>query len=278
MTQPSPRSYHDLTRKEARALVDAYAAGIGDRAAATVAEVRLRAGPADALDFSQSSLVPLWTWFLAEFRLPAEPVSDHAMRASQPPWWYEFHEPLGQMLGPDIAGVVTDIAGYVLKAALAVLPGSEIVLGGGGKRSGDFQKPLLRVPRYGDIELDVGLVIMTIRAFRHEFGMDAPETLKAMVQSWDIPTGQDDSPESSPPTFEVTAIDDRRFSHRVSIDEVVAFDEDARIEETVRRLSALNNIAEVVHEDRELLLIRAPGMATKELEQLLETTWASTHA
>lgn len=38
----------------------------------------------------------------------------------------------------------------------------------------------------------------------------------------------------------------------------------------------MTNIDEVVHEDRELLMIRAPGIATEELEQLVETTWAST--
>lgn len=206
MTEVPARLYEDLTRQQARALTDAYRAGIDSRAAAAIRAVRDRDGPADRLDLTPDSLVPLWTWFLATFTLPAEPVADEIMRASDPPWWYDFHPPMGQQLGPEIARVITDIAGYVGKAALATLPGTEIVLGGGGKRSSDFQKPLLHVPRYGDIALDIGLVIMTIRGLRHESGMDAPETLKAMIESWDVPPMRDSRPQAMESMFDVTAI------------------------------------------------------------------------
>jgi hypothetical protein len=278
MSEVSARLYEDQTPQQARALTDAYRAGIDGRAAAAIRAVRDRDGPADRLDFTPDSLVPLWGWFLETFSLPAEPVADDIMRASDPPWWYDFHPGLGRQLGPEIARVMTDIVAYVVKVAQARLPGTEVVLGGGGRRSVSYQVPLIRVPRYGDIELDTGVVIMTLRAFRHESRSDRPEILKEMVESWDIPAAADDSPESSSATFDVVAIDDPRFSHRVSIDEVVAVDEETRIEETVRRLSASTGIDAVVHEDREVLLIRAPGMATDELAQLVETTWASTHA
>jgi len=278
MTEVPARLYEDLTRDDARALVDTYTAGIGSRADGAIAEVRKRSGPANELDFSRDSLVPLWTWFIGAFQLPAERGRDEEMRAGEPPWWYDFHPPMGQQLGPEIARVITNIAGYVVKTALATLPGTEVVLGGGGKRSNEFQKPLLRVPRYGDIAVDIGLVIMTIRGLRHEFGMDAPETLKAMIESWDIPPTRDDSSQLVESTFDVTAIEDHRFTHRVSIDEVVAVDEEARVEALVQRLSELDTLDEVVHEDRELLLVRAPRMASDELEQLVEKAWASTHA
>ncbi len=278
MTEIPARLYEDQTRQQARALTDAYRAGIDGRAAAAIRAVRDRDGPADRLDFTPDSLVPLWVWFLETFSLPAEPVTDEIMRASDPPWWYDFHPGLGRQLGPEIARVMTDIVAYVVKVAQARLPGTEVVLGGGGRRSASFQVPLIRVPRYGDIELDTGVVIMTLRAFRHESRSDRPEILKEMVESWDIPAAADDSPESSPATFDVVAIDDPRFSHRVSIDEVVAFDEEARVEGLVQGLSEMDILDEVLHEDREVLLIRAPGMATTELEQLLETTWASTRA
>jgi len=110
----------DLPAAEARALLERYVSGRAERLETFMAEVRRRGGPADSLDESIESLVPLWSWFLAEHRprrwfggphrMPSSPTADAVMRAGDPPWWYDFHPQFAQEMGPYLARLVTGLA------------------------------------------------------------------------------------------------------------------------------------------------------------------------
>ena len=82
--------------------------------------------------------------------------------------------------------------------------------------------------------------------------------------------------------YAVEAIDHSRFTHQVSFDDAVAHRHERRIARLVERLASVAGVEEAIHEDREVVLVRAPGLSTPGLEAIVEGLWkrrtASSHA
>ncbi len=183
MTPPGYRLFDDLSRTEAQALLDAYMAGLPHRVDAFVDEVRREGGPVDRLDFSGASMRPAWTWFLAAHRLPTVPVTDETMRNSDPPWWYDFHPPLGQQLGLDLARLVTNLAAYLATAVIRAHPDATWVLGR-NKRMANYNMPLLHIPGRGESTIDNNLISMAIKGLKGEVLRADPGRLEQLYLWW----------------------------------------------------------------------------------------------
>lgn len=283
MTVPSRGTLlSELPAAEARAVFDRFMAGQPRRLEAFLAEVRRRGGPAEQLDYSLESLDPLWSWFIAEHRprrwfggphrLPSAPVPDSVMRGADPPWWYEFHPQFAQELGPYLARLVTGLSDYVLACALRASPGSRWAV---GRLSAHVRSPVFQIEGRGERDY-ASPIVMALVGLRGERNTesDAP---RRWLEQW---LGMDPAYEAemerlSRPlaAYAVQAIDNPRFTHQVSFDDGVAHRQERKIARLVERLAAEAGVEEAVHEDREVVLVRAPGLSALELESTVAGLW-----
>jgi hypothetical protein len=282
----APRAINlsDLSAAEARAILETYVSGQAQRLATFMAEVRRRGGPAARLDYSIESLEPLWSWFLAEHRprrwfagphrMPSSPTADAVMRADDPPWWYDHHPQFGQDLGPYLARLVTGLADYAFACAQRSRPDSRWALGK-GRSMAHFQHPVLHIDGRGEIDYanPIALARLGLRGERNV----EPDALRRWLEQW---LGMDPAHEaelerlSRPlPAYAVTAIDGSRFTHQVSFDDVVSHRQGRRIARLVEGLATVPGVEAAIHEDREVVLVRAPGLSASDLESTVAGIW-----
>ena len=272
----------ELPAAEARAIFNGYVAGQPERLEAFLAEVQRRGGPAEHLDHSLESLDPLWSWFIAEHqprrwfggsnRMPSSPVPDEVMRAAGPPWWYDFHPPIAQEFGPYLASLVTGLADYVFACALRARPASRWAV---GRSSAHFRHPVLQLDGRDERHY-LSPITMALVGLRGERNTE-PDAPRRWLEQW---LGMDPAWEAemerlSRPlgAYIVEPIDDPHFTHQVSFDDYVAH----RQERKIARL-----VEQAVHEDREVVLVRASGLSGPDLEAIVATLWkrrsGGTHA
>ncbi|MEA2652223.1 MAG: hypothetical protein QOI85_1944 [Chloroflexota bacterium] len=272
----------ELTAAEARALFDRYVAGQPERLAEFLAEVRRRGGPSERLDYALESLDPLWGWFIAEHqarrwfggphRLPSSPVPDEVMRGADPPWWYDFHPQFAQELGPYLARLVTGLADYVFACALHASPASRWAI---GRASAHVRHPVLQLEGRGEIDYasPITMGLLGLRGERNT-GPEAPrrwlEQWLGMDPAWEAEMERLSRPLDA---YVVEAIGHSRFTHQVSFDDAVAHRQERRIARLVERLAAEAGVEDAIHEDREVVLVRAPGLSAPELDAIVEGHW-----
>jgi hypothetical protein len=265
---PEQRRFQDLSEAEARGVFDRYVAGHNQRLTELFREV----GPelAQQLDYTRRSLATLWAWFVETHHPPREVVDDAVMRASVPPWWYEFYPSFGQRLGPGLARVVTLIAAYLADTIIRTRPGSTWALGT-DRRAADYQTPLLEIAGRGRLEPDGVLMVTGSRWLRGQAANS-----DALVRLYDIYAGGEQMGEGEGetlPAYEVERGAEGAFETVISFDDVVAHEEEERIAQLVESLSREPEIEQAVHEDREIVLIRAPRMDDQALESAIARIW-----
>jgi hypothetical protein len=104
------------------------------------------------------------------------------MRAANPPWWYDFHPPLGQQLGPELSALVTTLAAYLAQSVARQRPDASFVLGP-DKRGADYQMPILRV---GSVDRTVDQIMITtaIKALQGDPDRSDAGRLEQMFDQW----------------------------------------------------------------------------------------------
>ena len=227
-------------------------------------------GPADALDGSLASLEPAWAWFLA---LPAGPA-DEAPHG--PPWWEPFHPQWARALGPERSVLATGLAEYLSACIVAQAPGATWAV---GRSSSTRRHPVLRIPGRGEMGYAVPLGFV-VRAVSGDLPADRePRALRRLAEIW---LGLDEEHEAAIAAlarpmepWAVRAIHDPRFTHELSFDEGVAHRRMPFVARLIDSLRREPGIAEVVHEDRDVALIRAEGMPAAEISMLVERLWAN---
>jgi hypothetical protein len=206
--------------------------------------------------------------------MPSSPIADAVMRAKDPPWWYEHHPQFGQELGPYLARLVTGLADYVFACALRSRPDGSWTLGK-GRSMAHFQHPVLHIDGRGDIEYAIPISLARL-GLRGEGNVE-PDALRRWLEQW---LGMDPAHEAelerlSRPVaaYAVEAIDDARFTHQVCFDDVISHRQGRRIARLVEALGAEPRVEDAVHEDREIVLVRAPELSGSELESILARLW-----
>jgi len=289
VTASSTRTWSSLSAAEARRLFEHYVAGHDDRVSQLLEEMRQSGGPVAALDFTRNSLETLWGWVTSRAQPPPTPVSDEVMRASGPPWWYEFHAPLGQWIGPDLARLTVGAAAYLAKTVVRQRPGSRWVLER-DRGAADFNQPLLQVAGRGRFSPD--LVVLTAAS---KWARGLPMSPARLREIYDVEAGpepgnvRETSAERPPIAADggsVGALPARPYSIERGapgrFETVISFDDEAasdapggveRIEHLVASLAREPGVERVVHEDRELVLVRAPRLTDERLVELVDRHW-----
>jgi hypothetical protein len=206
--------------------------------------------------------------------MPSSPIAEAVMRAQDPPWWYEFHPQFAQEMGPYLARLVTGLADYVFACARRSRPDAHWALGK-GRSMAHFQQPVLHIDGRGDIDYAVPISLCRL-GLRGERNVE-PDALRRWLEQW---LGMDPAHEAelerlSRPraAYAVAIIDESRFTHQVSFDDVISHRQGRRIARLVEALAAEPGVAEAVHEDREIVLVRAPGLSGSELESIVASLW-----
>jgi len=285
MTQARrPIILSELPPAEARAIFDRFMSSQPERLAEFLGEVRRRGGPVEQLDYSIESLEPLWIWFIAAHRprrwfggphrMPSSPASDADMSGARSPWWYDHHPGFGQELGPYVARLVTGLADYFFACALRARPASRWALGK-GRSNAYFQNPVFEVDGRGERDY-ANPIVMALHGLRGERN-DEPIALWRALEQW---LGMDQAFEAemerlSRPiaAYAVAAIDHPRFTHEVTFDDIVAHRQERRVARLVQWLVVEPVVEEAVHEDREVILVRAPALSPSELENIVAELW-----
>jgi plasmid stabilization system protein ParE len=276
MTEPPPRAaLSELSASEARPVFERFVAERPMRLAAFVEDVRRSGGPADSLDRSLDSLDAIWLWFLDQAPRAAA-ADDASMPAAGAPWWYEFHPAWGLALGPELAAVATGLSDYFFECLLEHVPAAEWRM---SSRSATRRHPVLAIPNRGEVVYTAPLGL-AVNAARDSIHADRrPNALRRLAEVW---LGLDPEHEALAasiarplPPYAVDAAEGGRFTHVLSFGEAVAHRQAGRIRRVVESLAAEPAIEDVIREDREVVLIRAPYSSTAEVEAIVAHAWDS---
>jgi hypothetical protein len=268
------QAFRSMSTKEANAFLEQYVAGLPGRIEDFLEEAGKRGAPVEQLDFTRESLVPLWSWFIASQQLPQPRATEEEMRASNPPWWFELLPPLGTELGPDLARFVTLLAAYLGETIKRERPGSKW---GFERHRGDSERnePRLEIADGMYWAVDTSLVSIVLNALRPKRLQAHPEGLRNV---FDVVAP---APGTPPRTwgqarrpFDVAATELPGFTHEVGFEDVVAREEESRVARFVQLLGRKPGITRVEHEDREIVLVNAPGLREQQLEPVVAGTWS----
>ena len=249
-------------------MLDAYVRGLParrDRLPGTVARL---GGPVAAIELGPPGLEALWAWVMASQRPPAHPLREEALDAWQDgPWWLPFHTPLARELGVDLSELATGLAAHLATLILRDRPDARWVLGK-GRSNADFQHPLLEVGSGRFLYVNGVVIFSMVQAFNGMSHARRPSNLRQRHADWTRVV----SPESlrpRPPDLSVTveAVDEDspdEFTHEVSLSDELAARR-SLVRRVVKGLRATDGVREVHEEDREVLLVSAPGVSVETL-------------
>jgi hypothetical protein len=264
-----PRTFDELTKQEALALLRDYVGKRETYITELQSQMRRPGSAGIDLDFDRSSLVDVWMWFLATQQRPGGPVSDEQMRASDPPWWYDFYSPLGRNVGPTVARLVSPIAAYFSETIVRARPASTWTLGSRRDDPGLQRAPVLAVD--GGRRFLPDAVVLTYAA-RWARGEPAQRDILSSLFGiyTGIPFAAVHADSSMPYSIARGRADD--FETEIVFDEEVAA-EDYLIDRLVERLAPVHGIDRVVREDREVVLVRAPTVDDETLRSTVDSLW-----
>jgi len=140
----------------------------------------------------------------------------------------------------------------------------------------DYNEPLLAIPNHGRFSPDTILLSFTAGWARGE--PRGPETLASI---YDVRAGPAPKPAAAMPTdteeapYVVGHGGTGRFDRSIQFDDVVAYEEEDRVEHLLAALAWESGVEEVVHEDRELVLVRAPRLDDRTFEAAVSRIWRS---
>ena len=268
MTDAPDRRWDELSTGEARALLEGMTADAPARLDTFLSSVRTMGGPADALDRSLGSLEILWPWFLeAAARREGE-------RQADPPWWAPFHRPWVVALGSRGSILIDGLSEYFISCVVTHARGSRWTV---GRLASTRRHPVLDIPGRGEMNYAVPLGF-TVRALTDPLPADREQrALRRLAEIW---LGLDEEHEAllasiaqPTPRWAVRAVDEGRFTHELSIEESVAHRESTRIGALLDALRGEPGIIEVIHEDRDIALLRAPELTDRQLSGIVERLW-----
>jgi hypothetical protein len=272
MTSSPPRRWSELSRKEAKEILAAYLRDHPALVADLVEEIRSSGDDVGRFDFSRGSLSAAWTWLTTRHEPPERRASDEEMRASGPPWWYEFHPQFGQQLGPDLSRTATRLAAYFAETILRTSPGTEWMVD--SDRGGFYNQPVLQLPNDRRVSPNQVVLFSVLKWADGSFA--PPDRLTNLYDLWTARPAKEPPVRTSP--YDVERGAEGQFETVVSFDDEVAHEEEQRIARLVTTLAQVPGIERVVHEDREIILIRAPRIDDPSLEATIARIWGAVAA
>ena len=244
--------------------------------------------PAVVLDGTPESLVPLWRWMLSRFTdLDAPGATDPASvpRQAWPSWeryTYEKERTLSMESLTLLDGLVSYVAAVVQeRAPLARWEVARHPI----KRYAYNNHPVLVSGKGADHNFLPGLPVVSARAALRS-ALESPDDAMAAYARRlidrlnDVDGGTAETAEPEPP-FEIEEVRDEPggYDFEIGLCDEIAHVYSFKVDGLVRKLSREGGVLEVVREDRELILVRAPSWTAGELESWLaprlRTSWIS---
>ena len=182
--------------------------------------------------------------------------------------------------GPDLAHLVTNLAAYVGITATRQLPSARWKLGT-GRRYVYFQHPLFSVERGAPKRPFDWPIEQTLSTFVHRLrNPQAPESEPSHLQDhYDTMTGRwaESIVASNPvPEYALDVLDEPSggLTHEISLDDVVAHEQAPRVKRFLKLLAAIPGVTEVLHPDRDTILLGAENLRDDALRDSVVSVWA----
>ncbi len=251
---PRPRLFSALSRTEAKQLLSEVIAEHQRRTDQLLTRATTTGGPSSELDFTVDSLVPLWRWLVKRHHLPKVAATDAEIRRHDPPWWYDFWPRYAVVLGPDLSTLATSVGDYAAVSLMRAVPGSDWALG--DDRLADLRQPILRLGGRVPVSIHEDVLRLVYGSLSGDKRAKDPTALHAMVlrRVLAAQTAQPDHTADSTP-YRVISISDEPFDYQITLTDEVAWDEETAAS-FVRNLRGNSRLETVIHEDREVILIR----------------------
>lgn len=178
------------------------------------------------------------------------------------------------------------MAAYLAATLIHHRPESRWVLDDVDLKDIRFNEPLLHVPGTAPFPLFAVVTLTAWRSLEAEFTGDAarraPDRLRNLFDVRLSPVGERHMPPPSdeherPWTLEaIEDEDDPRvgaFTHDIGFDDVVAHEEEDRVAAFAEAMGREEGIVEAIHEDRGLVIVRAPDLDVAALEAIVARVW-----
>jgi hypothetical protein len=244
--------------------------------------------PAVFLDGTPGSLTPLWRWMLSRFTgLDAPGATDPASvpRQAWPSWeryTYEEERTLSMESLTLLDGLVSYLADVVReRAPLARWEVARHPI----KRYAYNNHPVLVSGKGDEHNFLPGLATVDACASLHGTRESPDDTMEdyalQLIERLNGPKKSTVALMETEPPFEIEEVHDEPggYDFEIGLSDEIAHVYSLKVDWLVRRLSREGGILEVIREDRELILVRAPSWSAGELESWLaprlKTGWIS---
>lgn len=269
-------NYRDLTKSEAAAALQEFL----DERAPALSRLRERLVaddqyPAALLDGTPESLVPLWRWLLSRLTsLDAPGATDPASVPRQAwPSWERYTTEEEPTLSMESLTLLDGLVSYLAAVVQELAPLARWELARDRHKRYQFNNHPVLVSGTGEIHnflpdllwVSAGAALRGVR--------ESPEDAMAvyarrLIEQLNEGDGGTAEATVLEPPFEIEDVRDEPggYDFEIGLGDETAHERSADVDRLVRELSREGGINEVLREDRELILVRAPSWNTDALQ------------
>ena len=287
----------DLSREEAEAYLEQFLREHPERLERLVQTCESTGGPSvEELDYSPSSLVPLWHWVRERlswneaYEPPAVlgdppvhiPTREDLPPPGEIPSWAGAHPREAARFSPETLWLIDMVARYFADVLSRANPDAEWHVGHSRiKGYVEQNRPVLSWAG-GDLNPVNLIMVLVSRELRGDPGAREGEALRDLFDVRMEPIGRDASLCSGAAIEELDLFDvdeydpEGEWTYDIYLDDWFAAVGEDHVDRLIDHLSADPRVVEVHHEDREHLLVNAPDLTREVLEQLVRA-WFERH-
>lgn len=282
-------SYLNLSKAKAAAALQEYL----DERGPALARLRERLvadgqDPAAFLDGTPESLVSLWGWLLSRLTSVDDPGATDPASVPRERWpsWERYTAEKERTLSLESLTLLDGLVSYLAEVVQDRVPSARWeVARHSYERYAYNNHPVLVSGKGEDHNFLPGLPVVSARAALRS-ALESPDDAMAAYARRlidrlnDVEGGTAETAEPEPP-FEIEEVRDEPggYDFEIGLSDEIAHVYSLKVDLLVRKLSRADGILEVVREDREVILVRAPSWSTESLETWLgprlKTGWIS---
>ncbi|UEL29913.1 hypothetical protein [Pseudarthrobacter sp. L1SW] len=269
-------NYRELTKPEAAAALQEFLKERGP--ALTLLRERLvedGQDPQALLDGSLESLVPLWRWLLS--RLARRDAPGATDPASVPPemWpsWERFTTAEERTLSLESLTLLDGLVSYLAEVVLGHAPNARWDVARGPQKRYHLNNHPVLVSGTGETHNFLpGLPVVDARASLNRVRESSDDRIEAYARALIGQLNQEsvltDETTEREPILEVEDIrgEPGGYDFEIGLSDELCHERSADVERLVRELSGAEGVNQVLHEDRDMILVRAPSWNTEMLE------------
>jgi hypothetical protein len=269
-------NYRDLTKAEAEAALREF---LDERESALRLLKERLAGdglePARLLDGTPESLAPLWRWLLSRLTSADAPGATDPMSVQRSAWpsWERYTTEQELVLSLESLTLLDGLVSYLAAVVRSNAPPARWEIARHRVKRYQFNNHPVLVSGKGDVHhflpelaaVDARAALLGVRESPHDtMAMYAREIIQQLNEAEGTPA----KPPASEPLVEVEDLRNQpgEYDFEIGLSDELAHTRSADVDELVHALLREDGVKEVLREDRDMILVRAPSWSTDALE------------